>query len=86
MNTETAVTYLGCIILLFVIGKVFMMPIIKILKLIANSILGALLIYCINFIGNFFSFHIGLNYITAIITGLLGIPGAVLLILLKIFL
>jgi inhibitor of the pro-sigma K processing machinery len=48
--------------------------------------MGALLIYLINLIGTFWDFHIGLNYITAIFTGILGIPGAILLLILKLVL
>ena len=86
MDTNTIITYLACIIFLFVFGRLFAVPIIKILKLVINSGLGALLIYIINLVGGFFSFHIGLNVITAIFVGLLGMPGALLLIVLKVFL
>ena len=57
----------------------------KVLSIILNSFLGAIVIWLINVIGTSFQFQIGLNAITAIIVGILGIPGAVLLILLKIF-
>lgn len=80
------IIYISCIACIFIIGKIFSVPLIKILKLALNSVLGGVLIYIINLIGNAFSFHIGLNYITAIFVGLLGIPGAVLLIILKLFL
>ena len=43
------------------------------------------MIFVINTIGTSFGFHIGLNIINALIVGILGIPGAVLLILLKVF-
>ena len=62
-----------------------MFPIKKILRFILHSILGGVLIFIINTVGTSFGFHIGLNVISAIIVGLLGIPGAILLILLKIF-
>ena len=48
--------------------------------------MGGLIIYLINLIGGLFAFHIGLNYITAILVGILGVPGAILLVVLKIFL
>ncbi|MBR6033649.1 MAG: pro-sigmaK processing inhibitor BofA family protein [Clostridia bacterium] len=86
MDYGTVVTYLICIMALCIFGKIFMMPLVKIIHLIINSLLGALIIYIINIIGSVFAFHIGLNYITAVIIGLLGIPGAILLIILKIFL
>lgn len=85
MDTNTIIVYLGCILFLFIIGKFFLLPIKFILKIIGNSLLGGLLIFIVNLIGNLFQFHIGLNAITALVTGILGIPGAILLILLKIF-
>ena len=48
--------------------------------------MGAGLIYLINLIGNAFEFHIGLNIVTSIFVGILGLPGAILLIIVKIFL
>jgi inhibitor of the pro-sigma K processing machinery len=54
-------------------------------KLIINSVLGGLLIFIINLIGAVWNFHIGLNIVTAILVGILGIPGAVLLVILKLF-
>lgn len=85
MDTNTLIIYIACICFLFIFGKIFILPIKSILKLVLNSILGGLIIYLINLIGILFSFHIGLNYITAILAGILGIPGVVLLIILKIF-
>lgn len=86
MDNNTIIIYVACICFLFIFGRIFILPVKNILKLVLNSILGALIIYLINLIGALFSFHIGLNYITAIIVGILGVPGAVLLIILKLFL
>ena len=41
------------------------------------------MIYLINLVCGLFVFHIGLNVITSIIVGLLGIPGAIFIILIK---
>ena len=51
-----------------------------------NSILGGIIIVVINLVGGMFSFHIGLNYITVIVIGILGVPGAILLTVLRLFL
>lgn len=83
MDINSVGTFIICIILLFIIGKAFIWPLKKILKLVFNSILGGLLIYIINIIGMNFGFHIGLNLLTSILVGILGIPGAILLVLLK---
>ena len=77
-------TYLACICFIFIIGRIFIVPIKKILKLILNSILGGIIIYLINLIGANFGFHTGLNIVNSVIIGLLGLPGAVCLIIVKI--
>lgn len=77
--------FIACIAILVVFGKSFAWPMKLITKLIINSALGALLIFIINLVGTSFNFHIGLNVINSVIVGILGIPGAVLLILIKIF-
>ena len=55
----------SCICMLFVIGKLFIVPIKWILKLIFNSLLGGILIWIINLVGGFWGFHIGLNFYTS---------------------
>ena len=74
------ITYLACICFIFIFGRIFIVPIKKILKLVLNSILGGVVIFIINVIGNNFGFHIGLNFFTSILIGLLGLPGVVCLI------
>lgn len=86
MDFNAIITFLACIIFIFIFGKIFIWPLKSILKLIFNSILGGVLIYIINLVGMNFEFHIGLNLLTSVIVGLLGIPGAILLIILKIIL
>ena len=77
------ITYLACICFLFLFGKIFIVPIKKILKLVINSVLGGSAIFLINLIGGIWGFHIGLNVFTSILVGLLGLPGAVCLIIVK---
>ena len=77
------ITYLACICFLFIIGRIFIFPLKKILKLVFNSILGGVCIFVINLIGANLGFHIGLNFFTSILVGLLGLPGAVCLIIIK---
>ncbi len=77
------ITYLACICFIFIFGRIFIVPIKKILKLVLNSILGGAVIFIINLIGANFGFHIGLNFFTSILIGLLGLPGVVCLIVVK---
>ena len=61
------ITYLACICFLFIFGRIFIVPITKVFKLVINSIIGGLLIFVINLIGSGFNFHIGLNFFTSIL-------------------
>lgn len=83
MDFNSIIAYIACIFFLFIFGKVFIVPIKTILKLVLNSVLGGLVIFLINFIGSFFNFHIGLNLITSIFIGILGIPGAIVIVVIK---
>ena len=67
------ITYLACICFIFVFGRIFILPLKKILKLIFNSVLGGICIYVINLIGGTFGFHIGLNFFTSILIRTIGI-------------
>ena len=61
------ITYLACICFLFLFGKIFIIPLKKILKLIFNSVIGGVFIFIIILIGAGFNFDIGLNFFTAIL-------------------
>ena len=80
------IAYIACIFFLFIIGKLLIVPIKTMIKLILNSILGGILICVINLIGASFQFHIGLNLVTSIFVGLLGIPGALVIVIIKLLL
>lgn len=85
MESKVILSFIACILIILVFGKNFYLPIKRVVKLIANSVLGTLIIFVINLVGTSFDFHIGLNIFNAVVVGILGIPGAILLIILKIF-
>ena len=86
LNFDNIIAFIACIFFLFIFGKIFIVPIKIIWKLVINSVIGGLFIFIINLIGSFWGFHIGLNFITSIFIGLLGIPGAIVIVILKLFL
>ncbi len=85
MELINVLTYISGLCILFVLCKIFIVPLKAMLKLLLNSLLGAVIILVINFVGSFFSFHIGLNFFTIIFVSLLGIPGAILLTVIRFF-
>lgn len=85
MDYNNMLVFAAAICFIFLFGRIFVKPLKCICKLVLNSILGGLLILIINYIGQGFNFHIGLNIFTSILVGLLGVPGAILLVILQIF-
>lgn len=71
------------IALLYLVGYLFLAPLKVVGKLAVNSVLGGAALLIINFLGNFFDFHLPLNFFSAIIVGFLGVPGVGLLFLLE---
>ena len=73
--------FFACIVAVFVIAKLLSWPFKLILKLIANIVLGGIMLYIINFAGAFIGISIAINWVTALIAGLLGVPGVILLVI-----
>ncbi|QEK13702.1 pro-sigmaK processing inhibitor BofA [Crassaminicella thermophila] len=71
------------LILLYIIGYILLIPIKWIIKFIYNGIVGGVMLLVINFLGGFFGIHIAINPITALLAGLLGVPGVVLMLVLQ---
>ena len=66
------------LLILCVIAKVFSWPLAMLWKCIYNSIVGAIVLYVINFIG---LVYIPINFLSAFIAGVFGIPGVLLLVI-----
>lgn len=81
MQIGVLLTYAGAIILIFLIGKIFLWPIKLVLKLALNSVIGGAAILMINVLAAGFGIFIPLNILNALIVGILGLPGAVLLLI-----
>ena len=84
LTFSSVVGYVLGLIILFVVTKIFFKPIRFFAKLVANSILGAFVLWLLNLLSPILSIHIGINPITSLVTGLLGLPGICLLLLLQI--
>ena len=71
------------------IGLVILYLILKLLKLpwkiLINGISGVVLLYIANLIGVNFGITVGINIVTALIAGILGIPGVIALFIFQLF-
>ena len=64
-------------------GYLLLVPMRFLWRLLAGGVLGALALLAVNFVGGFFGFSISINPYTAMAVGFLGLPGAVLVVLLQ---
>lgn len=78
--------FLIAIICLFLVVKIFSWPVKILFKLLANAVLGVILLLIVNFIGGYLNFYIGINWVTALIAGFFGVPGVIFLIIFKVLL
>ncbi|MBQ7717736.1 MAG: pro-sigmaK processing inhibitor BofA family protein [Clostridia bacterium] len=79
-------TYIGGLIFLIFMLKLFSKPLKVILKLCLNSVLGCLIMVIINSFSQVHGIFLGINPVTAAVCGILGLPGVVLLVLLQVIL
>ena len=86
METELFTNIVGFLLGAFIIAYgtfVCKAPLKFIIKIIANSILGCLLLFFINKFSPFGFLCGGINPITAVCVGILGIPGVIAIIILS---
>ncbi len=70
---------------LYILVWIFIKPVKFLLKMIANSTLGALCLILFNYVGSLFGITLGVNLYSSAICGLLGVPGFLMLICSKFF-
>ena len=71
------------ILLLSLLFRILRTPIKWAFKLLLNALIGFVALFLLNFIGEPIGLSLGVNWVNAIVTGLLGVPGVVLLLLIK---
>lgn len=81
----TAVGYILGVLVVLVISGIFLKPIKFVAKLVLNSILGLLFMMLINFLGSGSGINIGINPVTAVGVGVLGVPGVIAILIMQIF-
>ena len=70
--------YTAGIMLVFMTSWIFFKPLTFIGKIILNSVIGAIVLIIFNYFGQYTGVHIGVNEFTALIIGILGVPGFLL--------
>lgn len=81
MDLAFILPFLATVLVVFIILKILSLPMKLIIKLLINALIGAIVIWLINLIGANFDFSLTLNWVTALIVGILGIPGVIILLI-----
>lgn len=85
MPIPIIVAYAVGILLILLFGRILVVPLQIVLKLVYNGLIGGLVLWLVNLIGAPMGFALPITIWTALIVGLLGIPGVLLLILYYMF-
>lgn len=84
IQIEAIIAYFVALVLLYLAGWLLLVPFKKLLKLLLNGVFGGVALVLINLIGAKWGINIGVNPATAMVAGILGLPGVILLLLLQI--
>ena len=85
MELPIFVAYAVGIVLILLLGRILVFPLKVVLKLVYNGLIGGLVLWLVNLIGAPLGFTLPITVWTALLVGLLGIPGVLLLILYYVF-
>jgi inhibitor of the pro-sigma K processing machinery len=75
MEPIIVISIIGALILLLLFIGTPIKPIRFVGQGVIKIIIGALLLFFLNAIGNQYGLHVPINFVTSAVSGLLGIPG-----------
>ena len=74
------------ILILYILCKILTVPLRIIWKLLVNAVIGIVVLFLFNLLGGLVGLSIPINAVNALITGFLGVPGVILILILRIIL
>lgn len=80
---ETIAIVVIAIIAVFFVLKLLTAPIRLAGKLLINALVGFVALFFLNFAGSIFGLSLGINWFNAVVVGIFGAPGVILLLLIK---
>ncbi len=81
-ETLSSILMLGATVLFVILlVRILFKPIKWIFKLLINAFFGFVVLFLVNFFGESVGLHLDTGWINCLITGFLGVPGVVLLVL-----
>ncbi|MCX7571917.1 pro-sigmaK processing inhibitor BofA family protein [Tumebacillus sp. DT12] len=75
----------GTVVLIYMVSQFLREPGRALFGLLRGMIVGVVALFLINLVGASFGFHIGLNLVTALTAGILGLPGVAALVVIQLW-
>ncbi len=73
----------AAVLLLALFIRIIRLPLKWLFKLVLHAAIGFVALFVFNFLGSFAGIWLEVNTFNAVVTGLLGVPGVILLLLFK---
>ena len=86
MELENIILIVAALIFIYLFIKILSTPIRWAFKLLLNALLGFVILFVVNFFGGFVGITVSVGWVSALVAGILGIPGVILLVLIETFL
>lgn len=75
LETSIFLAYTAGMFILYILGRIFFVPLRFMLKLFISSLAGGIALIIVRFVGEGFDLILPVNPVNAVITGITGLPG-----------
>lgn len=82
MSGQAVLAYFFVLVLIYVLFRLLYGPLRLVARVAYRTLLGALILWVLNLVGNLAGYHLPVNLPTAMTAGLLGVPGVIVIIVL----
>jgi len=73
----------AAVFLLKLLFRLLRLPVTWMFKLLLHALCGFVALFVLNFLGSYIGLYIDMNWINAAVTGVLGVPGVLILLLIE---
>ncbi|NLI70209.1 MAG: SigmaK-factor processing regulatory BofA [Firmicutes bacterium] len=86
LHISIALTVIFSILVIYVLARLLYHPLRWFFRLLVHVAGGLIILVIFNFLASFWGISIGVNLVTGLLVGLMGVPGLVLLVCLQLIL
>lgn len=79
----TIAVLIVCVLLIALLFKILKTPLKWAMKLLLNALSGFIALVVLNFFGAIVGLSLTINFLNCLVTGVLGLPGVILLLIIK---